>query len=129
MRQRSFTVAWVTYNGEWMTRVLSFFMLAFAAAITDPAAGQQSARPPVANTRPAIQNLVPDEKTAIAIAVAVLAPIYGQRQIKLESPFRARLNGDVWTVEGTLPRNHVGGVATVTLSKEDARIISFVHTQ
>jgi hypothetical protein len=130
MRQRSFTiVARATYKGGQMTRALSFFMLAFAAAITDPAAGQQSTRPPLANTHPAIQNLVPDEKTAITITIVVLTPIYGERQIKLESPFRARLSGEVWTVEGTLPRNHVGGVATVTLSKNDARILSIVHSQ
>ena len=112
-----------------MQRVLLFFALALAASISQPAAGQQSTRPPLANTHPAIQNLVPDEKTAISIAIAVLKPIYGERQIKFESPFRARLGGDVWTVEGTLPRGYVGGVATVILSKDDARILSIVHTQ
>jgi hypothetical protein len=33
--------------------------------------------------------LVPDEKTAIAIATAILLPLYGTKQVELEKPFKA----------------------------------------
>jgi len=47
---------------------------------------------------------VPDEKTAVAVAEAILSPIYGQDQIVHERPFHAELDGnDVWKVEGSLP--------------------------
>lgn len=45
---------------------------------------------------------VPDAKTAIAIAQAVLIPVYGEKQIASEQPLHASLKNNVWTVEGTL---------------------------
>jgi len=81
---------------------------------------------------------VPDSKTAITIAEAVLIPVYGKKHIESERPFKATLEDDVWTVAGTLycrdgkpatdkPPTCVGGVAVVQISKADARIISMIH--
>ena len=79
---------------------------------------------------------VPDSVTAVRIAEAVLIPVYGQKQIESEEPFTAKLEGDVWTVEGTLrcsdgkggtTASCVGGAAEVRLSKADARILYMVH--
>jgi hypothetical protein len=79
---------------------------------------------------------VPDEATAVRIAEAVLIPVYGEKQIESERPFTARLKKGVWTVAGTLKCSDgkggfttdcVGGVATVEISKQDARIISMIH--
>lgn len=103
-------------------RSLAAFLVAFAVTVAE-------AQPKLANTKPPITNLVPDEKTAVAIAIAVLIPIYGRRQIAQEMPFRAKLNGDVWRVEGSLPWGYVGGVAEIEISKEDARVISIIHGQ
>ena len=72
---------------------------------------------------------VPDEKTAIAIAVAVWSPIYGEKQIESEKPFNAVLKDGVWHVAGTLPKNVLGGVAVAEISKEDARILRISHGQ
>jgi hypothetical protein len=72
-------------------------------------------------------DLVPDEKTAIAIAEAVLIPIYGKEQIEAEKPFHAKLNDNIWTVEGSLPEGWTGGVAMVQLSKRDARVSKIEH--
>lgn len=46
---------------------------------------------------------VPDEKTAIRIAEAVVAARYGERTMIGDRPFTARLRGDVWTVVGSDP--------------------------
>jgi hypothetical protein len=70
---------------------------------------------------------VPDEKTAIAIAVAVWSPIYGEKEIQKEKPFKAVLKDGVWYVEGTLPKGFLGGVAEAEISKDDARIIRISH--
>jgi hypothetical protein len=48
------------------------------------------------------EGFVPDKETAIAIARAVLIPIYGAKQIESEEPLLAHLESGVWTVEGTL---------------------------
>jgi hypothetical protein len=70
---------------------------------------------------------VPNEKTAIAIAVAVWSPIYGEEKIQNEKPFKAVLKDGVWRVEGTLPAGYLGGVAEAEISKEDARILRISH--
>ncbi len=72
---------------------------------------------------------VPDAGTAVAVAEAVLVPIYGARQVYSERPFHASLRGQVWTVEGSLRPGWIGGAATVSISKSDARILGVFHTK
>ena len=71
---------------------------------------------------------VPDEKTAIAIAVAVWSPIYGEENIKSEQPYKAVLTNGIWHVEGSLPAKYtLGGVAEADISKMDAKILRASH--
>jgi hypothetical protein len=71
---------------------------------------------------------VPNEKTAIRIAEAVLFPIYGEDKIKQERPFTATLNNGIWTVIGSLPKPYTsGGTAIAKISKKDGRIIGVIH--
>jgi NTF2 fold immunity protein len=79
---------------------------------------------------------VPDSATAVQIGEAVLVPIYGKKQIESERPFTARLEGDTWTICGTLrcPDGHGGtttecdgGVAVVKISRIDARVLYMMH--
>jgi hypothetical protein len=46
---------------------------------------------------------VPDDKTALAIAKAVLGSIYKKGDIESQEPFSATLKDGVWTVSSTLP--------------------------
>ena len=76
------------------------------------------------------EGYVPDEKTAIRIAVAVWIPIYGEKNIEGEKPYHAKLQKDkgIWTVEGSLPSgNVVGGVAEAEIAKDDGRILRVSH--
>jgi hypothetical protein len=79
---------------------------------------------------------VPDSNTAVKVAEAVLAPVYGEKQIESERPFTAKLKDGVWTVTGTLrcpdgkggtTTSCDGGVAEVRISKNDARILFMLH--
>jgi NTF2 fold immunity protein of polymorphic toxin system component len=80
---------------------------------------------------------VPDAKTAVKIAEAVLIPVYGEKKIESERPFTAALNNEVWTATGTFrcPDGREGaaamgcrgGVASVRIAKDDARILSMEH--
>ena len=70
---------------------------------------------------------VPDEKTAIKIAEAVLLPIYGAEKISKEEPFVAKLKNRIWLVSGTLPRGWIGGVAIIEISKADGKILRVSH--
>ena len=78
------------------------------------------------NVRPA-QGLVPDAKTAIAIAVAVWSPIYGEKQIALEQPYAASLADGKWTVTGSLPKGWLGGAAIAVISKSDGQVLRVSH--
>ncbi|MBZ5507634.1 MAG: YbbC/YhhH family protein [Acidobacteriia bacterium] len=72
---------------------------------------------------------VPNAETAVKVAEAVLIPVYGEKVLS-ERPFKATLEGDVWTVEGTLhcgaPRCN-GGTAEVKISKSTGQILHMIH--
>lgn len=70
---------------------------------------------------------VPDEETAIGIAVAVWIPIYGKKQIESKKPFKAVLKNDVWHIEGSLPMGWLGGVPEAEIDKKTGRIIRISH--
>ena len=75
-------------------------------------------------------------KLAYTAFMAVLIPVYGEKQIESEQPFKAVLENGVWTVDGTLhcPDGKggattmcFGGTAEVKLSKTDGRILKMIH--
>jgi hypothetical protein len=70
---------------------------------------------------------VPDEKTAVRIAVAVWEPIYGVEAIAEQRPYHARLENGVWIVEGSLPKPMPGGVAVAEIAQDDGRICRVRH--
>ncbi len=70
---------------------------------------------------------VPDEETAIKIAIAVWEPIYGKENIESEKPYKAILKDSVWYVTGSLPKGWVGGVAEAEINKVDGCIIRVSH--
>lgn len=80
---------------------------------------------------------IPNQETAVKVAEAILIPVYGEKQVVSERPYQAQLDGDVWTVSGTLycgdpPRRSSscnGGTAVVKLSKRDGRVLFMIHYQ
>jgi hypothetical protein len=107
---------------------MTFSKIAASVALLCVLASAQGIRPK--------SGYVPDSATAIKIAEAALVPVYGKKTIDSEQPFVAELNGEVWTVSGTLhcpdgrggtTTHCVGGVAVVRLSKKDGHILSMIH--
>ena len=86
---------------------------------TDPAAKPHSVQPEL--------GMVPNEATAIAIALAVWRPIYGEQHIARKAPFHARLADGEWTVEGSLPPHTKGGVPLAVIAQRDGRILRISH--
>lgn len=76
------------------------------------------------------EGFVPNAETAVKIAETVLIPVYGEKQIVSERPFKAMLEGDVWKVAGTLycgaPYCN-GGTAEVRISKTSGQILHMIH--
>jgi hypothetical protein len=71
--------------------------------------------------------VVPDEATAIRIAVAVWEPIYGAESIAGQQPYVAVLKDGVWSVHGSLPENFLGGVAEADIAQADGRVLRVIH--
>ena len=70
---------------------------------------------------------VPNEETAIKIALAVWEPIYGAENIARQAPYTAELRDRVWIVQGTLPKDVPGGTAVAAISKKDGTIHKVFH--
>jgi hypothetical protein len=73
---------------------------------------------------------VPNEKTAASIAEAILIPIYGDKQIQSEKPFRVTLQDNIWLIEGALPDPpEPRGNFVLRLSKVNGKVLFITHFQ
>jgi hypothetical protein len=78
--------------------------------------------------RPAV-GVVPDEKTAASIAEAVLIPIYGDKQIRAQKPFKVSLKNNIWLIEGVLDPPAPAGTFVLRLSKVNGKVLFISHSQ
>lgn len=79
---------------------------------------------------------VPNATTAQRIAEAILTPVYGEKTVAAERPFKATLKNDIWVVIGTIPCEAApagascpGGAAEVHISRKDGRVMFMTHGQ
>jgi hypothetical protein len=93
-----------------MRRTIAGIALTFLVAMV-AARGQQE----TAHSYTPRAEFAPDSATAVRTALAVLAPLYGQRQLEAEHPYVAHLSGEVWTVTGSAPAGARGGVVFIQL--------------
>jgi hypothetical protein len=106
--------------------IIAIAVLAAAVAAVDSQTQQ------VPSVRPKA-GFVPNAETAVKVGEAVLMPVYGEEKIAGERPFKATLQGDVWTVAGTLhcggPPGTTcpGGTAVVKISKTSGQILFMMH--
>jgi hypothetical protein len=106
--------------------IIIALMLAVLSVITFPAGVLHAEEGVPHNYKPA-GGYVPNNETAIAIAVAVWNPIYGKENIEKKKPFKATLKEGIWYVTGSLPFGWVGGVPEAEISKDDGRILRVTH--
>ena len=82
---------------------------------------------------------VPDEMTAISIAVAAWVPVYGKEKIESQNPCKASLSNGVWyvtgtpqlviPVEGSRPKMRLGGEAHAEILQSDGSVLKIYHTK
>lgn len=65
------------------------------------------------------------EKTAVEIAEVILVSIYGKEVLE-QRPWIITNNKTEFTIRGTL-HSLIGGVAEISISKADARVIKYRH--
>jgi hypothetical protein len=73
------------------------------------------------------EGYVPNQRVAIAIADAVLRPIYGDKDVDRQLPLTATLNGTKWTVVGNLQNRALGGVALAEIDRSSGAILRVSH--
>jgi hypothetical protein len=75
------------------------------------------------------RDYVPDEKTAVQIAQAVLAAQFGEERVKAQLPLQASNSyGDVWIVQGTEPGPpHKGGGLAVMINRHSGCIVNVME--
>ncbi len=72
--------------------------------------------------------LVPDQKTAIAIAEAVLFRVYGEKAIRDERPYVVKHVRGKWIIDGAPPpRGFAGGSFHIVISQRDGRVLEITH--
>lgn len=107
-------------------KILPLVALALFAGLCSSQSMKEGGTPRAPSYQPRM-GMVPNNDTAIQIAIAVLTPIYGVDAIRNQQPFVATLKGDTWTVVGTIPKERVGGVAEIGIAKVDGRILYVMH--
>jgi NTF2 fold immunity protein len=72
---------------------------------------------------------VPDSRTAVAVAVAILTPIYGEAEINAAKPWHTGLKDGIWTVVGTFHGQGDGGSAVIQIDQNTGSVRFLGHTQ
>lgn len=75
------------------------------------------------------RGIISTAKTASAVALAYLVPIYGRENINRQLPLRATLRDEMWTVEGVLPPGSIGGNALIILCQRNGAVVRMIHSK
>lgn len=73
------------------------------------------------------KELINTPELAAQIGICYLCDIYGKDVIKEEIPFNIVEFQHSWLLEGTLPPNSYGGVASIYITKKDGMVIDYIH--
>jgi hypothetical protein len=73
--------------------------------------------------------VIPDEPTAVAVALAIFNPIWKKEYVDKFAPYRAQLRNNVWTVWGTLKSGSRGGTPQLRINKYDGKVLEIWHSQ
>ncbi|RKE82578.1 NTF2 fold immunity protein [Chryseobacterium sp. AG363] len=69
-----------------------------------------------------------DKEIAISIAERKWKQVYGKSAINQQKPFvTEKKNDSIRIVQGTLPKNKLGGVAYAEVNVKTKKVISFTH--
>lgn len=100
--------------------------LALAAILVSISVANLSVSLVWADERQASHMYVPDERTAIAIAEAVLIPIIGEDLVLHDRPYSARLSEGRWTVSGKGNPRLLAAVMQVNIDANTGQIYSIM---
>ena len=71
--------------------------------------------------------LIYDKQTLIDIAEPILFNVYGKETIINERPYEIYLFGDIWFMNGTMPRQMKGGTFSIAINRKTCEVIGITH--
>ncbi|OBW42061.1 hypothetical protein AB670_01579 [Chryseobacterium sp. MOF25P] len=71
--------------------------------------------------------VIPDSQTAVDVAENFLFNIYGKENIIQQRPYNLNFIDDYYIIEGTLPKNTLGGTFLIIINSKDGKIIKLTH--
>jgi hypothetical protein len=72
--------------------------------------------------------VVSDQKTAIAVAEAVLFHVYGEKAVREQRPYIVKHVRDKWIIDGAPPpAGMAGGSFHIVISQRDGRVLEITH--
>ena len=75
------------------------------------------------------KELINTSEVAAQIGICYLYDIYGKDVIKEEIPFNIIEFQHSWLMEGSLPPDSYGGVASIYIAKKDGMVIHYMHEE
>ena len=74
------------------------------------------------------EGVIPDAETAAKVAYLYVAAVYGESHSVHEQPYQIRLiNKQIWTIEGYLSPNALGGTFYICIEKYTGKIWAMSH--
>jgi hypothetical protein len=74
-----------------------------------------------------VEKVITDKETAVIIAETILFKIYGKDNIIKQRPYEINQIDNYWVLNGTLPRNMLGGTFLIILNSTNGQIIKLTH--
>lgn len=76
-----------------------------------------------------VEKVIKDKQTAISVAEAMLFSIYGKENIIRQRPYESHLIDGYWVLNGTLPKDWLGGTFLIIINSTDGKVIKLTHSR
>jgi hypothetical protein len=74
-----------------------------------------------------VEKVIKDKETATIIAETILFKIYGNENIMKQRPYEINQIDNYWVLNGTLPKNMLGGTFLIILNSTNGQVIKLTH--
>ena len=75
------------------------------------------------------KGVIPDTKTASAVALQILNSIYGPKVIGHQLPLSVEEKADKYIINGVMPKYSIGGNATIVLCRSNGAVLYLYHSK
>jgi hypothetical protein len=74
-----------------------------------------------------VDTVIKDKETATIVAEAILFKIYGKDKITKQRPYEINKINNYWVLNGTLPKNMLGGTFLIIINSTNGQIVKLSH--